>query len=480
MTKHEQIEEIIIDMISHGVINAGEPIPSTRKMAKVYGMSVTPITEAYHNLERRGYIKAKSKSRFIVAETKNPDTHNKSQADPGKGTEHIMFPKAELSLYRSLYYALKLDAIIYPFGYADAFICQKNNEEVLSKFYASQKDYYTTLNCDDGYTDHPELLNELSRLMFKFNCHFSPEEILVTGNSVYTSLLIALESCTQAGDYVGIANPGGYHHYMALKTKNLNAVPINSLPGIGISIDSLRQARNQFPRMKCIICTVNVDQPSGTTMSDENKKLLAEFCTESGILIIEDDSTGSANYNNNYRPTPLLSYAPDNTIYISYVNFTDLRPLGLCWMCSRMNLKLLRYFRDVMGILSPRSLQYSVSRLMPENLLERRREFANQLHKSNTDLVSRAIYNEFPVGVQVYSPAGSYGLWVKLPRGCDGQHLFNDALHDGITFFPGAVFSANNEYNDHIYLNCSVLDGHPERLEGIKLLGAHVKKMLSK
>lgn len=215
-------------------------------------------------------------------------------------------------------------------------------------------------------------------------------------------------------------------------------------------------------------------------MSEENKMLLAEFCTENDILIIEDDSSGSANYYNNYRPTPLLCYAPNNTIYISHVNFTDVRPLGVCWICSRTNMKLLRYFRDIMGILSPNSLQYSVSRLMPDRLLGRRRELVNQLHKKNTELVSREIYNEFPVGVQVHSPGGSWGLWVKLPGGCDGQQLFNAALSDGITFFPGAVFSANNEYNDHIYLNCSVIDGHPERIEGIRILGNHVKKMLSK
>ena len=67
MKKYTQIYNIIKDMIISGELEAGEKIPSVRKAAANYNVSLTTIQTAYFELCADGYIIAHSKSGYYVS-----------------------------------------------------------------------------------------------------------------------------------------------------------------------------------------------------------------------------------------------------------------------------------------------------------------------------------------------------------------------------------------------------------------------------
>lgn len=67
MKKYKQIYHLIKDMILSGVLRPGEKIPSVRKAAAQYGVSMTTVQSAYFDLCTDGYIIAHSKSGYYAS-----------------------------------------------------------------------------------------------------------------------------------------------------------------------------------------------------------------------------------------------------------------------------------------------------------------------------------------------------------------------------------------------------------------------------
>ena len=73
MKKYKQIYTLIKDMILSGELQPGDRIPSVRKAAVNYNVSLTTIQSAYFELCADGYIIAHSKSGYYVSNI----THNR-------------------------------------------------------------------------------------------------------------------------------------------------------------------------------------------------------------------------------------------------------------------------------------------------------------------------------------------------------------------------------------------------------------------
>lgn len=67
MKKYIRIYNIVRDMIASGELKAGDKIPSVRKAAATYSVSLTTVQSAYFELCADGYIIAQSKSGYYVS-----------------------------------------------------------------------------------------------------------------------------------------------------------------------------------------------------------------------------------------------------------------------------------------------------------------------------------------------------------------------------------------------------------------------------
>lgn len=89
--KYQQLYEYISRAILSGEMQAGEKLPSLRKLARDLGISVTTAGEAYSQLQVEGYIYSRPQAGYFVSDvsyvTEGPSTaHSESAAGPGAWT----------------------------------------------------------------------------------------------------------------------------------------------------------------------------------------------------------------------------------------------------------------------------------------------------------------------------------------------------------------------------------------------------------
>ena len=86
-----QIREALVAAILDGQLAREEPIPSTRKMAKSLGVSRNTVVLAYQGLLDDGYLAARERSGYYVAD-KALDTIAQRKADPPRLRSHASGP----------------------------------------------------------------------------------------------------------------------------------------------------------------------------------------------------------------------------------------------------------------------------------------------------------------------------------------------------------------------------------------------------
>ena len=67
VTRYESLANEISAQIRSGVLRPGERIPSVRSFNRTHGLSSNTVLQAYHLLEDRGEITARSRSGYYVA-----------------------------------------------------------------------------------------------------------------------------------------------------------------------------------------------------------------------------------------------------------------------------------------------------------------------------------------------------------------------------------------------------------------------------
>ena len=88
----------------------------------MYDMSVTPVIEAYHNLEKRGVLIARPRSKFIVAPYSEEEESGRAeqQAEQNKTDRY--------SSLNSIHYAITDSSVRFPFALQECFVRAEDNE----------------------------------------------------------------------------------------------------------------------------------------------------------------------------------------------------------------------------------------------------------------------------------------------------------------------------------------------------------------
>lgn len=477
MTKRQNIEDAIINMINRQIIKPGEQIPSIREMAKIYNVSATPVIEAYRNLEERGVLESHPRSGYTVIGQNNEDA-TKPEIAPSLSMRYDGKKGDYLSNHN--YYTMERSkaGIVYPFGQAAAAVDLFTSEQMSRFITRSTKNYPELVGRQGaGYDDHM-LVDEISKWMVQYQCIINSKEIVVTNNSMTASIMLALHACTHNGDSVAITAPGAQSHYFTVALKNLYAVPVRCTLDQGMNLDCLEQALSANPSITCLICSPNFSAPDGALMSDENKLRLIDICAKHNVTIIEDDSFGDLTHSD-VRPQPLKSLAPDSIIYINSFNCTSAPGLEISWVCGGKYHEIFRDYRNAMACSPPAFIQRGFSAYLESSMSRAHMKQIQNQHREAVTAVRKAVMESFPENTQASNPSGGYYLWVKLPKRCSSLDLFHLAQQCKISISPGVLYSSHGEYADCFRLNCSIVSNRPEMLEGIYTLGKLAGKLVS-
>ena len=93
-----------------------------------------------------------------------------------------------------------------------------------------------------------------------------------------------------------------------------------------------------------------------------------------------------------------------------------------------------------------------VSGLLQQNTYEAQMRRLAALLKQRLAHARALIAQHFPPGTRVSHPPSGYALWVELSPELDSQVLFLRCVAQGVTFGPGALFTATDRYRHGLRL----------------------------
>jgi len=243
---------------------------------------------------------------------------------------------------------------------------------------------------------------------------------------------------------------------------------------------------------KFIYVLPNFQNPAGTTLSLERRRLLVELATHYGAPIVEDDPYGQLRYEGEHLPSIVRLDAElhncahgehaftGNVIYLSTLSKTLAPGLRVAWIVAPESvIQRLVQMKQGVDLHTSTFTQMVAYEVAKGGFLDRHVRTIRKVYGERRNAMLASLARHFPEEAAWTKPQGGLFLWVTLPPGIDSAELLKDALAEKVAFVPGASFFPAGGGERTLRLNFSYCT--PEKIdEGIRRLGGVVKRRMAR
>lgn len=327
---------------------------------------------------------------------------------------------------------------------------ERLSSEVLRKYGAKALQYGATQGV-------PELREAISK-----RYGVPVENIQIT-----TSSQQGIDVCTRVlvdpGDVVLTTNPTYLGALQSFKSYRANV--------IGVELDKLEEVLSSTQRVKFFYAIPDFQNPSGQTMTLQQREKLVGLARKYDFLIVEDSPYRELRYEGEPVPT-IYSLAPERTLHLG--SFSKIMAPGfrLGWIIGAPELLDQIYVcKQALDLCPPIMDQYMAAEFMAGGELDKNLAHTIELYRDKRDYLLSLLEKYMPEGVSWTHPEGGLFLFVTLPENVDTVALYDRALAAGVAYVAGSFFYVDGSHKNTMRLNFSFLD--KERMEpGIKLLSS--------
>jgi GntR family transcriptional regulator/MocR family aminotransferase len=467
-TLQAQIREILMAAIGAGQLLPGEPVPSTRAMARRLGVSRNTVTLAYQALVSEGFLAARERSGFYVdAQAVDGLSENPRQTPCARAGVVEWQPRLakHMSAQRFIMRPRDWQKYPYPFIYGQIdhaiFPIAEWRDCVRQAMGKRWLDAWTV----DQYTeDDPLLLDEIARrILPRRGIAANPDQILITlgaQNALYLIAALLVDKDTRA-----VIEAPGYpdlRNMLTLRSDRVDSVPIDAG---GLVADSRLEGAD------LVFCTPSHHFPTTVTMTLERRKSLLAAAREHDFVVIEDDYRGRLRIRDQLHGHPpagaqIAGRGGQGAACGLAVEVADAgAEIGLCGGLRRL---MLRH--------PPGNNQRAAALFMANghyDVLVRR---IHRVYRERWQVMAGALAEHLPGWSQ--SPGfGGSSYWLTGPEGLDSEALAKRALDEGVLIEPGTPFYIDPEEGRRRFrLGFSSIPG--ERIdEGIRRLRSAIDAM---
>ena len=228
---------------------------------------------------------------------------------------------------------------------------------------------------------------------------------------------------------------------------------------------------------KAKFCYVIPDfqNPSGETMTLEERQELVALAREQDFLIVEDSPYRELRYSGEPVPT-IYSLAPERTLHLGSFSKIFAPGFRLGWMLGPVELLDQIYVcKQSLDLCPPILDQYMAAEFMGSGALDANLQKSIALYRTKRDKMLSLLEKYMPEGVSWTHPEGGLFLFLTLPEGFDTVALYDRALSAGVAYVAGSFFYPDGSHRNTMRMNFSFLDA--SRMEaGIKLLAEVIQQ----
>ena len=294
-----------------------------------------------------------------------------------------------------------------------------------------------------------------------------------------------IDVCTRVlvdpGDVVLTSNPtylGALQSFCSYRA-DIRGVDHSSDPEVlrGNYEKVIEQARTEGKTVKFLYMIPDFQNPSGETLTLEERRVLVELAQEYDFLIVEDSPYRELRYEGESMPT-MYSLDPDRVIHLGSFSKIFAPGFRLGWAIAHPDiLDRIYVCKQSLDLCPPILDQYVAAEFLRSGRLDANLCKSIELYRSKRDLLLSLLETHMPEGVKWTRPEGGLFLFLTLPEGFDAVKFYDKALDAGVAYVAGEFFYPDRRGKNTMRLNFSFMT--PERMtEGVRLLASLVTQQI--
>ena len=285
----------------------------------------------------------------------------------------------------------------------------------------------------------------------------NPGDVILTSNPSY---LGAIQSfCSYRADIRGIAHDDDLDTFRRSYESAIEA------------------AENEGKKIKFLYMIPDFQNPSGESLTLEERKMLVSLAQKHGFLIVEDSPYRELRYEGEHIPT-MYSLAPDHVIHLGSFSKIFAPGFRLGWAIANPEiLDKIYVCKQSLDLCPPIFDQYVAAEFLSSGRLDANLLKSIELYKGKRDLLLSLLQEHMPEGVRWTHPEGGLFLFLTMPEGFDAVGFYDKSLDAGVAYVAGEFFHPDRSGKNTMRLNFSFMS--PERItEGIILLAKLLKETI--
>ena len=221
--------------------------------------------------------------------------------------------------------------------------------------------------------------------------------------------------------------------------------------------------------VKFIYVIPDFNNPSGETMSLEERMEIVQIARELDVLIVEDSPYRELRYEGE-QVISIRKLAPERTLQLGSFSKIFAPGFRLGWIIGpEPLLEQIYVCKQCLDLCPPVFDQYLAAEFLTSGALDRNLQKTIALYRHRRDKMVRLLEQYMPEGVRWTHPEGGLFLWLTLPAEVDTVALYDEALSAGVAYVAGSFFYTDGSHRNTMRLNYSFVD-EAKMEPGVKLL----------
>ena len=231
----------------------------------------------------------------------------------------------------------------------------------------------------------------------------------------------------------------------------------------------IEQVKAEGKQIKFLYMIPDFQNPSGESLTLEERKMLVALAQKHGFLIVEDSPYRELRYEGEHIPT-MYSLDPDRVIHLGSFSKIFAPGFRLGWAIAHPEiLDKIYVCKQSLDLCPPIFDQYVAAEFLSSGRLDENLVKSIELYKGKRDLLLGLLEEHMPDGVTWTHPEGGLFLFLTMPEGFEAVKFYDKALDAGVAYVAGEFFHPDGSGKNTMRMNFSFMS-HEKMAEGVKLL----------
>ena len=219
----------------------------------------------------------------------------------------------------------------------------------------------------------------------------------------------------------------------------------------------IRQVKEEGKKIKFLYMIPDFQNPSGESLTLEERKMLVALAEKYDFLIVEDSPYRELRYEGEHIPT-MYSLSPDRVIHLGSFSKIFAPGFRLGWAIAHPEiLDKIYVCKQSLDLCPPILDQYVAAEFLTSGRLDENLKKSVVLYKRKRDLLLSLLQDHMPQGVKWTHPEGGLFLFLTMPEGFEAVKFYDRALDAGVAYVAGEFFHPDGSGKNTMRLNFSFM-----------------------